>query len=223
MKIYLVPLKKGDKRGNVTILEKPIRKGRYYYKLRCLCVCGTIIYLETNALVKNPYISCGCKRQAGMKRKINKNLTPEKSLYQRWSNMKRRCENSEYRDYHLYGERGIKVCTEWSESFQVFYDWAANNGYKKNLQIDRIDTNGNYEPNNCRWVTVQQNAWNRRNKLSQIKYKGVIYRYNRYISKIFVQGKQITLGNFTDPVEAAKAYDKAAIKYYGEYAHLNFK
>lgn len=77
--------------------------------------------------------------------------------------MKDRCYNNNNKNYKNYGERGIKVCKEWKESFINFYKWAINNGYEENLTIDRIDVNGNYEPNNCRWLTIKQQQNNKRN------------------------------------------------------------
>lgn len=74
-----------------------------------------------------------------------------------------RCTKSFCKNYKLYGDRGIKVCDEWLEDKESFYRWAMSNGYAEGLQIDRIDTNGNYEPSNCRWVTSKQNNNNRRN------------------------------------------------------------
>lgn len=83
-------------------------------------------------------------------------------LYRIYWGMKSRCYNKKYLWYNDYGARGIRVCDEWLNDFQVFYDWAINNGYKENLSIDRIDVNGNYEPDNCQWITPKQQARNRR-------------------------------------------------------------
>lgn len=81
-------------------------------------------------------------------------------LWNIWEHIKQRCYNHNNKDY---GGRSIAVCSEWRNDFQAFYDWAINNGYDDTLTIDRINVNGNYEPNNCRWVPNKQQARNRRN------------------------------------------------------------
>ena len=84
-------------------------------------------------------------------------------LYRIWGNMKSRCYNVHVTHYERYGGRGIKVCDEWKNDFKAFYDWSMSNGYTDNLTIDRINNNGNYEPLNCRWVTVKEQSINRSN------------------------------------------------------------
>jgi hypothetical protein len=86
--------------------------------------------------------------------------------------MKRRTTNPNYKDYSIYGGRGIKVCDEWKTDFAVFRDWAMANGYRDDLSIDRIDNNGNYEPSNCRWVDCKTQVKNRRNTLPPIVVNG---------------------------------------------------
>lgn len=82
-----------------------------------------------------------------------------------WRNMKYRCENPHHTTFHNYGGRGISVCPEWQNNFQAFYDWAMANGYSDELTLDRIDTNGNYCPQNCRWATKKTQSENRRTKI----------------------------------------------------------
>lgn len=81
-------------------------------------------------------------------------------LYQAWCDLKQRCYNPKTHNYHRYGGRGITVCDEWRNSFDLFRDWAIQNGYLEGLQIDRENNNGNYEPDNCRWVTCKINSRN---------------------------------------------------------------
>lgn len=92
-------------------------------------------------------------------------------LYRIWTNIKTRCTNVNDPHFERYGGRGISVCDEWKNDFKAFYDWSMSNGYADNLTIDRIDNNGNYEPLNCRWVTVKEQNQNKRNVIL-ITYNG---------------------------------------------------
>lgn len=92
-----------------------------------------------------------------------------------WSGMKQRCHNPKKSNYKYYGGRGIKICKEWDggkQELNNFIQWSLANGYKDKLQIDRIDTNGNYEPSNCRWVTCKENNQNKRLWGPKYVYKG---------------------------------------------------
>ena len=79
-----------------------------------------------------------------------------------WSGLKQRCTNPKAKDYPNYGGRGIEVCHEWLDSFEAFRDWALANGYQDDLTIDRIDVDGNYEPDNCRWISNKEQQRNRK-------------------------------------------------------------
>lgn len=84
-------------------------------------------------------------------------------VYRVWQSMKSRCNYKSVNGYKNYGGRGITVCDEWKNDFMNFYNWAMANGYKEGLSIDRIDVNGNYCPENCRWITMQEQYYNKRN------------------------------------------------------------
>ena len=79
-------------------------------------------------------------------------------IYQTWRNMKRRCYDEKVVNFRNYGGKGIKVCEEWKNSFQAFYDWAMKNGYTDDLTIDRIDSTKDYCPENCRWISLRENV-----------------------------------------------------------------
>lgn len=82
-------------------------------------------------------------------------------LYNIWRSMRQRCSNPKRANYHNYGGKGVKVCSEWDSDFIHFYTWAMENGYSESLSIDRIDSDGDYEPSNCRWASYKEQNNNR--------------------------------------------------------------
>lgn len=157
----------GKKFGKLLVLEetKERKNGSKIYK--CKCDCGNTTYVRRcNLISKNGTKSCGCSHVGHTKQ--GKRHT---RIYSIWLNMKQRCYNPKSTQYKDWGGRGVIMCDDWKNDFMTFYDWAMSNGYKKGLTIDRIDVNGNYEPNNCRWVTPKEQANNRRNT-PYITYQG---------------------------------------------------
>lgn len=178
----------GQKFGKLTVIERAENQGKYTCWL-CKCECGTLITVRSTNLLTGNTKSCGCykKDKAIIDHTIH-NLSNHR-IYKIWENMKSRCYRKTTINYERYGGRGIKVCNEWQQ-FEPFNDWAIKNGYKEDLTLDRIDVNGNYEPDNCRWLSVkEQNRNTRTNRL--ITYKGETHCVSEWAEILGINAKLI--------------------------------
>lgn len=150
------------------------RSGRVYDTIpmyMCKCDCGNEKAIPAISLIGGHTESCGCYQNECRKvMNLKYSSKYNKRIYRIWNGMIGRCERKSSINYENYGGRGIKICDEW-HNFNVFYDWAINNGYSDDLTIDRIDVNGNYEPSNCRWATYHEQNLNRRSN-ALITYNG---------------------------------------------------
>jgi len=162
----------GKKFGKLTIINVIKNKGKKTYVL-CKCDCGNTKQIRLDGITSGLVVSCGCFNKEQAIKTGKKKRTHGKThtrIYRIWRKMKERCYyEADRRKYKYYGGRGITVYEEWKNSFEKFYDWAITHGYADNLSIDRIDVNGNYEPSNCRWITM---AEQQRNKRNNIKIQG---------------------------------------------------
>ena len=156
--------------------DKFEKRGHIWYG-QYKCFCGNIKIIRNYHVKSGNIKSCGCNKVASQRKAVTKHGMCYTRLYNIYGAIKKRCFNIKDEHYKNYGARGITLCNEWKNSFEAFMDWAMNNGYSENLQIDRTNNNGNYEPSNCHWTTVKINALNRRTSLSKeniIKIKELI-------------------------------------------------
>ena len=136
-------------------------------------------------------------------------------IYKKWKQMKSRCYNKSYQHYDRYGGRGIKVCDEWKDNFLQFYK-DMGEPPTTNHQLDRINNDGDYCKENCRWVTPSENCYNRTRYKNKTGFTGVSEnssKKGRYSAWFSVNRKHIQVGTYDSPEEAYKERIKAMKKY----------
>lgn len=151
MKKYTPESLIGQKIGVLTIVEYcGVEKFQHYVKVKCECGHEYVIRYYNLIDKRRANKWCpNCKPKLRVDRRRIKNIRVQ---------MIHRCYDPRNNQYHNYGGKGITICDEWLSSLDSFYNWAINNGYEDGLTIDRIDSNKNYEPSNCRWITRSLNS-----------------------------------------------------------------
>lgn len=201
----------GKKYGMLTIIdEKPPIKvsGKNKRIVLCRCDCGNTVETRLWYLGSGKKKSCGCL-------KSSQNGLGTTKLCKVWNGMHRRCENPRDKSYERYGGRGIKVCDAWSgkDGFMTFREWALSNGYKEGLTVDRIDVNGWYSPENCRWATYKEQN-NNQTENHWVTYRGETHTISQWSDITGVSQNNIMqrLNKLNYSVGEALGYEPHVIK-----------
>lgn len=151
----------GRKFGYLTAIrraeDRVYSSGRKKPQYLCQCECGNETYVIGEALTAGNTKSCGCHKWDALIRYSTKHGKRYERVYSIYMDIKKRCYNKNAAGYKNYGSKGVVMCDEWLNDFESFYKWAMGNGYSDSLTIDRINSQGNYEPSNCQWVTRSEN------------------------------------------------------------------
>lgn len=184
------------------------------YKWECECSCGGKAKVRVSNLVSGHTQSCGClHKEVVAKAQTTHGLghTPE---YKIWKGINQRCNNANNQDYKDYGGRGIRVCKRW-EKFENFYTDMGMRPSKKH-SIDRVNVDGRYSPDNCRWATPTEQARNRRKRKSKLGVTGIhVMESGRYRAQICTNKKQVCLGIHATLEQAKDARKQGELKYWG--------
>ena len=204
----------GKKYGRLLVISfneevtKSHNNKHIYYN--CECDCGNKTIVTKEGLKSGNTKSCGClQREFAKSAFITHGATVNREnprLYRIWKNMKNRCNNPNGQDYKYYGGRGITVCSEWNYDYDTFKKWALSSGYENTLTIDRIDTDGNYEPSNCRWSTRKEQANNMRSNHI------IVYNNKEYTMTEFAEEYNICYGYLKRALKE-KTIDEFMLKY----------
>jgi hypothetical protein len=189
---------------------------------RCICSCGNNCKVDAYRLHTGKTQSCGCLRSEASTKRMTSHGLSASPTYRTWDAVIQRCTNPKSESFPSYGGKGVSVCDRWLD----FNTFVADMGERPDgCTIDRIDGSGNYQPDNCRWATPTIQRINQSIRVNNTSgYRGVHFhkRLAKWQASIGFERQYYHMGYFDSANDAARAYDAAAIKYHGEFAHLNF-
>ena len=160
----------GNRYGKLTVVCRAENAPKGISRWECKCDCGKVVIVRGNNLRSGAVKSCGCLIKDKNANRATHNMSQTR-LYRTWAGIKARCYYTSQPAYKSYGARGIKMCDEWLHSFDAFAKWALSNGYQDDLTIERIDNDKGYNPDNCKWIGLGEQANNRHSNI-KITYKG---------------------------------------------------
>ena len=207
----------GIRIGRLTPLEIAGRDNTNRILWLCECACGNTVTAQAGNLKSGHTQSCGCLRNEMVaKVSVSHGMfgTPQ---YLAWSNARSRTTNPRSISWPNYGGRGITMCQEWKDSFEAFWKDMGPT-WEEGLTLDRIDVDGNYHKENCRWVETSIQPHNqRKRKNCSSQYKGVFKNDSGlFIASISKNGAVKHLGSFKNETDAAVAYDNGSEELYGD-------
>jgi hypothetical protein len=179
----------GQKFGRLLVLSFAYNNKHRQSMWNCKCDCGKLTVVLGNELTSGGTLSCGCLHK---ERRPIKHGFANTKIGMIKDNMTQRCYNPKCRAYKWYGAREIKVCEEWLEDPRSFFEWSFANGYEEglDLSIDRIDNDGPYSPDNCRWTSREVQGSNRRNNVF-LTHNGLTLSISQWARKLEVSPNKL--------------------------------
>jgi len=156
----------GERHGRLTVLSREPNSNSGKAKWLCICECERYKVVSRSDLISKKITSCGCYRKETASLSGKSCAThgdTNTRLHRIWCGMKQRANYQNGKQYDRYGGRGISICDEWASDYTAFKHWALQSGYADKLTIDRINNDGDYAPNNCKWSTYKEQENNRCN------------------------------------------------------------
>lgn len=173
----------GQRFGMATVMKLDHITERYRLYWLCKCDCGKEFIMRGDLIKAHKYLNCGCYNlEKRRERQITHGYANTK-LYHILYGMRQRCNNPNDSEYFRYGGRGIEICDEWNNNNETFLKWAIENGYKEGLSIERIDVNGNYCPENCKWIPLSEQCNNTRRTI-RLKYGNKELNINQWAREL---------------------------------------
>ena len=179
----------GERFGKLVVVSRAANNRRGNAMWNCVCDCGNKSIASGQNLRSGAVKSCGCTITEKNRERAKHGMSGTK-LYKTWLNMRRRCTDKKSKSFKDYGGRGIYVCEEWKNDYKSFYDWAIANGYIEGLTIERINNDGPYSPDNCRWATRKEQSNNRRRCIN-IEYLGRTQNLTQWCNELNLDYKFI--------------------------------